>query len=113
MRDKVFNCTQHLKGIKNELVDYYYVNQQYRDEHAAIRKEIQQKVKKIKEENLSLPKDKQIHFKVSNKQLLINGNPQVKQVIPPIVCEILNLDKAETDKMDKIKLSALDVIACL
>ena len=102
--------TQHLKGLWNPYNDFYYVNQHYPEEVAAERRELQYKLKKIRDKNKQLPVDKQVSASIKNGVLIVNNEPQRKMVSPPSVADIISIDHKEHSKMCQMKIAASDVI---
>ena len=67
LRNRVFKCTKNLQGKRNNLNGFYYVNQQLPEQYEAERKELQAKVKNIKNSNQHLPPEKR--SKQSSKRM--------------------------------------------
>ena len=105
-RSRIFNYTQHLRGLKNDLNEFYYVNQQLPEQYAAEKKEIQHQLKKIKDKNKTLPADQQINAKIKNGTLLIDNVPQSKAVKVPPLSEVMSISSQEHEKMDQMQVES-------
>ena len=78
-RDKVFKYTKNLKGVKNDLDEYYFVDTQLPEPLRSEKIELEQELHKIRKYNDSLTeenKDKRKDVKIKNKTLYINSVAQ-------------------------------------
>lgn len=93
MRRKIFQYVGNLKGLKNEQDRYYFVNQQLSEALAAEQRQFRIQIRKIKEKNESFPPKEQVSVSIKQHQLFVNNGKQKKQVFPPSISDVLNVDQ--------------------
>ena len=81
LRQRICKYTKNLQGVRNKINEFYYVNQHLPEQLAAERKEVNEKIKKIKDQNKGLSAENKIRFMVKNCQPYINNELQKKAVI--------------------------------
>ncbi len=104
-RDKVtiLKAAPKLKDVGEEDDLKMYINEQYTDE---VREKRGQAIAKIRSiEKLNLPETEKPKIKLALEKLYINGELQKPMVTRPSVQDVMNDDKDDNDKMNKLKLS--------
>ena len=93
LRQSVFQYTSNLKGVRNPLGDFYYVNQHLPEKYASHKKEIRAKIKKNKENNGKSDENK-VEIRVKNNVLHLNNELQKKQVAVPTVADLFSNNRS-------------------
>ena len=109
LRSRIFKYTHHLKGVRNQHKDFYFVNQMLPDQLFVEKREVQYTIKKLKQQNKTLPVNEQKKVTIKNKVLHMDGKPQIKFVRPSTVSEILSVDSKGQDRMNAIPMAASDI----
>ena len=111
LRHSIFMYTKNLKGQKNELKDYYYVDPQLPEEMSAKRCEVNYEIKKVKDQNLTLNDEQKLQYKVQDQELIVNGAPRKNPFSPPTAADILSLSKKEMDRILDIPVQEMEMVA--
>ena len=101
---------KNLKEKTNDEGDKYYVNKQIPEEFVEAGRELREIVRDQKLKDKNLPSKQKSSIEVKQGAVYIDGHKVEKQLLPPQPIELF-VDKAEREKMDKIKLSASDTIS--
>ena len=86
MCNRIFQFTKNLKGLKNELDQYFFVDLQLPEPLKSEKIDREQKLRKIKKENDEIPEENKVNrkeVKIKNKTLYVNSVPQRPYVYPP------------------------------
>ena len=103
VQKKVFDFTKNLKGLKNELNEFYRVWPQFPEPIDTERQEKQQKVAQVRKFNQNVEDEtKKIKIEFKKGTLHLNGKPQRKHIIPPTVTQLLNVSSDLQAKLDKV-----------
>ena len=110
LRERVMENVSNLKEKTNSTGAKYYVNkqlpEQIMEQNRANRKAIQE----IKDREENLPSKEKTKIVVKNKQVFLNGEPMKKELPTPEPLELFP-ESPEKDKLDKVRLTASDVLS--
>ena len=76
LRQRIFNYTHHLRGLKNGVNGFYFINQNYPERYQAEYREVLDKAKKIKRKNKQLIDNQKVKVAIKNRTLCVNEIPQ-------------------------------------
>ena len=105
--DRALKNAKNLKDKENEQGEKYYVNRQIPDVVAEQERENRQLIREQKLKDSSLPSRDKSKIEVKNRQVYIDGAAVEQKLLPPQPIELF-VDKAERDKMEKIKFAVSD-----
>ena len=109
LKDSVLKKKPELKEKTNEFGKGFYISKQIPDEWAEQQRELNESIRKAKAVNDSkedgAEKDS---IQVKNRNLYINKEPQKKLLAVPKPAELF-VEKAEQDKIDRMKLYSSDI----
>ena len=104
-REEVLAKTKNLKGVQNPIKRFYFVNQQVPEAITAQKKKNSYDIAKIKKGNEGRQQHLKTKFKVKKNQLFIgDSKTPVQPKCLPLPSTALFTDRAEQEKIDKIKL---------
>ena len=98
LRQRIFNYTHHLRGLKNDVNEFYFINQHYPERYQAEYREVLDKAK-IKRKNKRLPDNQKVKVAIK-RNLCVNVIPQKNPIHPPTVKELMKIEKKEMDKIE-------------
>ena len=111
LRENIFKHVVHLKDVKNDHGDYYYIRQQLPEPMLSQQIERQQKIKEVKKANAEIQDvTKHRTIEIKNKVLCLDKVPQKQFVTPPTIIEVFNCTKEDRKKIDKIKVHDSSVV---
>ena len=107
LRDRVFEYTSNLKGLKNSKEEFYSVKPQLPEPLATQKKERDEKLRSIRKANKLLTEeeqDKKVEAEIKDKTLFINKVPQKQHITPPSLRQVFNLDAEQKKRISQLKL---------
>ena len=110
LRSNIFAYTKNLKGVKNSLKDYYYVDPQLPEQRAAEREEINYEIKKVKKHNEGKSDADCQKYEVRDQRLVVDGVTRHKKFLPPSVSDILNMQPKQIDDVMQVKFSESSIM---
>ena len=110
LKERVMSNVSNLKDKTNTNGDTYSINKQLPEKLTEQGREMRAKLKEIKEREESLPTRDKSKLEIRNKSLYINGEVYKKTLPAPEPLDLFP-DENEGVKLDRVKLSASDVVS--
>ena len=107
LKERILKNKMNIKEKVNSNNDKYYINKQIPDVMAEQNKEIREAIREQKVKDSALPVKERSKIEIRDRTVYIDGSPVQKQLVVPQPIELF-VDKAERDKMDKIKFCVSD-----
>ena len=102
LKQRILQNVCNLKGVKNSLGQFYYVNKQFPEALMECDREIRQMIKDIKKKEEDIPTDSKIKIEVRAGVLYLNNEPVKKKVKHPTTLQLYP-DKQEKRATANIK----------
>ena len=109
LRQKILSKTKLLKGKHNSKGQAFFVNQQVPETIAAEKHEMSYAIKTVRDNNSGKTPDQRSKYRIKNRILYVDDNPQMKPVSPPTVSKLF-VQKGEQEKTDKVKFCFSDPV---
>ncbi len=103
LKNDIFENIERLSGVKNKENKPVYVADQQPEGVRSRRMDARSLAQEIKDKNKNLPEGQKPKVEIKKDKVFVNKQLQRNPILPPEPKDILDIDKDELEKMEKIK----------